>query len=88
MQDPSVLTEVDDKLREQLKELTVVTNVLVEENTHLLKVSIESQKIVLETIKEAFKDARGGPQSYSSAGSSSRVNSRAGSAPVAVDQSL
>jgi septation ring formation regulator EzrA len=88
MQDPSVLAQVDDKLREQLKELTAASNALVAENTHLLKVSIESQKIVLETIKNAVKDARGGPHSYSPVGSSGRVNSRAGSAPVAVDQSL
>jgi septation ring formation regulator EzrA len=88
MQDPSLLKEVDDKLSEQLKELVAATNALVEQNTHLLKVSIEAQQIVLETIKEAVKDARGGPHSYSPAGSSNRVNSRAGSAPVAVDQSL
>lgn len=89
LEHPDDLAKVDAQLRTRLKDLNRKTDALIGENARLLKVSIAAQKMVVEVIRDAVKQAQAGPKTYSAIGAAlGGKRPRQGGTPMAFDKSL
>ena len=68
-ENPSILDEADNELKERLKVLGENVNELVEKNALLLKVAIEANRRVVDLIAEAVSEASPSAGTYSAKGS-------------------
>ena len=89
LEHPDDLAQVDAQLRARLKDLNRKTDTLIGENARLLKVSVAAQKMVVEVIREAVKQAQAGPKTYSAIGAAlGGHRPRQGGTPMAFDKTL
>jgi hypothetical protein len=88
--DPDQFEEVDRDLIERLHGLGEKVQLLIEENSRLLKVSIKANKMVLDAVAEAIKESGGGAGIYTARGAVDPGNTTAASqtTPISVNRSL
>jgi len=65
---PEVMDEIPPELRERLRLIGEKVNLMVEENGRLLKITIDSNRRVVELVAEAVKTQERGPGIYSANG--------------------
>lgn len=88
--EPEQFEGVDRDLIERLHGLSEEVQLLVEENSRLLKVSIEANKRVLDAVAEAIKESGASAGIYTARGAVDPGNTTAASqtTPISVNRSL
>ena len=84
------LAEIDPDLREQLGEIGARINILIEDNSRLLKVAIEANRRVVELVAEAVRDTSASAGTYRANGATGvdRGLAAANGATFSLDQTL
>ncbi len=87
---PDQFEDVDRDLIERLQEMSEKLQFLIEENSFLLKVSIEANKRVLDAVAEAIKENSAAAGIYTARGAVDPGNTTAASqtTPISVNRSL
>ena len=90
MDDPSILATAAPELREKLRDLGESVNVMIQENAHLLKITIEANRRVVAMVADAVKTQQPGPGTYSAKGTADKndVHSAPRNLALSLDQSL
>jgi len=89
-ENPSLLDDVDEELKERLKSLGEKINSMIEKNGMLLKAAIEANRRVVDLIAEAVRDATPNAGTYSSKGSTEIPNQshKPQNVSITLDQTL
>ena len=82
------LTQVDPDLRERLAGIGVKVNRLIDENARLLKIAIEANRRVMDSVAEAVKSSRPGASTYSANGAVENGRHGVRNVSISVDQTL
>ena len=82
------LAQVDPELRERLAGIGHKVNRLIDENAQHLKIAIEANRRVMESVAEAVKSSRPGAGTYSANGAVESSPHGVRSVSISVDQTL
>lgn len=82
------LAQVDPDLRERLAGIGVKVNRLIDENARLLKIAIEANRRVMDSVAEAVKSCRPGAGTYSAKGAVESSRRGVRNVSISVDRTL